>query len=357
MAKRTSRPAAKSAAKSAKAVAAKTAKPVKPAAKPAEKPARIKLHKSFKRSYREDYDRPFEAPGLISHALTAFKTVIKNWRLFLPLIILLALLNIAFVGLMNEDTFVQFQKSLDETTEGIKNGQIGTLGRSGLLLISTITTGGLSDGMTESQQVFAILLFMIGWLVTIYLLRQVLAKNKVKLRDGLYNALSPLLSTLVVAAVIFVQAIPIMIVIITYSAAVRTDFLSTPFYALIYFIFAALLILLSVYLISSSLLALVAVSAPGLYPLTALRTASDLLVSRRIKFIIRVIYLFFVLGFLWAIVMLPLISLDLWLKSVFDWLAGIPFVSIELLLMTCFSVVYASTYLYLFYRRLLDYDD
>ena len=148
-----------------------------------------------------------------------------------------------------------------------------------------------------------------------------------------------------------------MVVIITYSAAVQTDFLSTPFYALIYFIFAALLLLLSIYLISGSLIALVAVSAPGLYPMTALRTASDLLAGRRVKFIIRVLYLIFVIAVIWVVIMLPLVALDLWLKSIFDWLSGIPFVSLELLLMTCFSAVYATTYLYLFYRRLLDYDD
>lgn len=314
-------------------------------------------HRSFRRSYREDYDRPFEAPGLLSHAVTSFKIIFKNWRLFLPLILLIAILNVILVGLMNEGTFVSFQKSIDETTNGLNSGQLGTFAKSGLLLISSITTGGLSTGMTEVQQVFAILLFLITWLVTIYLLRQILAGHVIKLRDGLYNALAPLISTLIIAAVIFIEAIPIMIVIITYSAAVNTNFLSTPFYALIYVIFAALMILLSVYLISSSLIALTAVSAPGLYPFEALRTASQLLVGRRIKFIVRLFFLLVVVAIVWIVIMTPLIALDLWLKSVFDWLAGIPFVSIELLIMTCFTAVYVTTYIYLFYRRLLDYEN
>lgn len=314
-------------------------------------------HRSFKRSYREDYDRPFEAPGLLSHAIASFKLIFKNWRLFLPLAIIIIVANIALVGLMNEDTFVAFQNSVDETTAGFKNGELGTFAKSGLLLISTITTGGLSTGMTEVQQVFAVLLFIITWLVTIYLLRQRLAGHKVKLRDGLYNALTPFISTLIVVAVIFLEAIPIMIVVITYSAAVSTNFLSTPFYALIYVIFAALMLLLSVYLISSSLIALVAVSAPGLYPFVAIRSAHELLLGRRIKFIIRLIYLIIVIAVVWVVIMTPLIALDLALKSSISWLNGIPFVSIELLIMTCFTAIYATTYLYLFYRRLLDYDD
>lgn len=315
------------------------------------------LHRSFRRSYREDCERPFEAPGLLAHAVTSFKMLFKNWRLFLPFILLIAILNIALVGLMSEETYVTFQDSLNETANNIKAGELGTFARSGLLLISTITTGGLSQGMTESQQFAAVILFLVTWLVTIYLVRHRLAGHKLKLRDGLYNALAPFISTLLVIAVIFIEAIPLMIVVITYSAAVATDFLSTPFYALIYFIFAALLSILSIYLISSSLIALIAVSAPGLYPLVAVRTASDLLAGRRIKFIIRVVYLFFVLIVVWVFVMLPLIALDLVLKQAIPGLQGLPVVSFELLLMTCFSVVYSTIYLYLFYRRLLDYDN
>ena len=321
------------------------------------KAAKNPLHRSFRRSYREDYERPFEAPGLMAHAVASFKMLFKNWRLFLPFILIIVVLNIVLVGLMSEDTYVTFQNSLDETAKDIQAGELGTFARSGLLLISTITTGGLSQGMTESQQFAAIILFLVTWLVTIYLVRQRLAGHKLKLRDGLYNALAPFISTLLVVAVMFIEAIPLMMVVITYSAAVATNFLATPFYALIYFIFAALLSLLSIYLLSSSLIGLIAVSAPGLYPMVAVRTASELLAGRRIKFIIRIFYLFFVLIVIWVLVMLPLIALDLVLKQALPALQGVPVVSFELLFMTCFSTVYATIYLYLFYRRLLDYDD
>lgn len=318
---------------------------------------RVRLHRSFRRSYREDYNRELEVPGLLSHTMQTFKTIFKHWKLFVPLILLIVLLNVFLVGLMSEESYVQFQNTIDTTSKNLSVGEIGTFARSGLLLLSTITTGGLSQGMTEVQQVFAVLLFIITWLTTIYLLRHLLAGQQVKLRDGLYNALAPLLSSLVVALVIFLQAIPIMIVIITYSAAVSTDFLSTPFYALIYFIFAALLTLLSVYLISGSVIALVAVSAPGLYPMRALHTASDLIAGRRVRLIIRLFYLMITLVIVWIFVMLPLIALDLWLKSIWDWLAGFPFVSFELLIMTCFSVVYVTAYIYLYYRRMLEYEE
>lgn len=318
---------------------------------------RIRLHTSFHRSYREDYERPLDIPGLVHHAMSTFQILFKNWKIFLPLVLLISVANVVLVGLMNEDTYVQFQKSMDSNANELLDGKLGTIARSGLLLVSTITTGGLSGTMTDVQQVFAVLLFAITWLVTIWLLRHLLAGQKVKMRDGLYNALTPLISSLAIIFVIFLQLIPIMIVIITYSAAVQTDFLSTPFYALVYFIFAALLSILSIYLISSSVVALVATSAPGLYPLTALHTASDLMAGRRIKFIVRLIFLAMVLVLLWVIVMLPLITLDLWLKTKLDFLVGLPFVSVELLLMTVFTAVYVTAYVYLYYRRMLDYEN
>ncbi|MBQ6394053.1 hypothetical protein IJH74_02320 [Candidatus Saccharibacteria bacterium] len=314
------------------------------------------LHRSFRRSYREDYERPLEVPGLMYHAMESFRMIFKNWRIFLLLILFIVFANIILVGLMSENLYLKYQESLDNS---ISNSglNVGNFAKSALLLVSTVTTGGLAQGASEVQQVFATLLFLTTWLVTIYLVRHLLAGHKVKLRDGLYNALAPLISTLAIFIVVFCQLIPIFIVIIVYQSAVATDFLSTPFYALLFFIFAALLILLSLYLLSSTFLALVAVTAPGLYPMAALSNASDLIAGRRIKLIIRLIYLFFVLAVIWAVIMLPLILLDLWLKSTFDWLSGIPFVSIMLLIMTVFSVVYFSVYSYLFYRRILDYDD
>lgn len=311
-------------------------------------------HRSFRRSYHEDYARDLSAPGLLHHAMTTFQVIFKNWRLFLPLIILIALLNILLVGLMSEETYTQFQDTLDESLDGTNIGQVA---RAGLLLISTVTTGGLTQGASEVQQVFGFLLFVVLWLTTIYILRHRLAGHKLKLRDALYNALTPFISTLLIALTILVELIPIAIVVITYSAAVATNFLATPFYALVFFIFAALMIILSVYLVSGTLVALIAVSAPGLYPVVAIRTANDLIISRRIRWIIRVLFLFVVFAIIWVVIMLPLILLDLWLKNIWSWTEGIPFVSLMLLIMSVFSAVYITTYLYLFYRHMLNFDD
>lgn len=317
---------------------------------------RVQLHRSFRRSYREDCVRELELPGLLHHACTTFIKIFKNWRLFLPLLILVVALNIILVGLLSEDTYLKFQKAIDDTNNSLTQGKVGNVAKAGLLLVSTITTGGLTNGMTEVQQVFAVFLAIVVWLVTIYILRQNLVGNKIQLRDALYNALTPFISTFCVLAVVFLQLIPIFLVIIVYSTAIATEFLATPFYALLVFLFALPLVILSVYWLSSSSLALAIVTAPGLYPIVSLRVAADLVAGRRFKLIARLIYLVFVLSIIWIVTLLPIILLDLKLKPIFSWLAGIPVVPFSMLLVSCFSVIYIAAYFYLFYRRILDYD-
>ncbi len=317
----------------------------------------IHLHKSFKRSYREDYARPTKTPGLLSHAMLTFKQIFKHWRTFGLLLVLMTGLYITLVGLMSEEFYSQMQDTVESTNAELAQGELGSFAKAGLLLISTITTGGLDTGMGDVQTVFMILLFLMIWLVVIFLLRHFLAGEKPKLRDGLYNAFAPLFSTLLIFILVFVQCIPIMLVVITYSAAVMTNFLATPFYALVYFIFAALMILLSCYLLSSSLIALIAVTAPGLYPMKAVLAASDMMAGRRVKFIIRLIYLIIVVVLIYIIVMLPVILLDMWLKGMINWLKNWPIVPFFLLVVTCFVFIYLATYLYLYYRWLLEQEN
>ncbi len=315
---------------------------------------RVRLHRSFKRSYREDYLRKTKTPGLLTHAMTTFQFIFRHWRTFLPLVVLMTILYIVLVGLMTEDFYLQFQENIDATSAEMSMGKIGNFAKAGLLLIASVTTGGLDAGMDEVGTVFMIMLLLMIWLVTLFLMRHFYARSQPKLRDALYNSMGPLISTLLIFMLMIVQALPIMIVIITYSAATATGFLSTPFYALVYFIFALLMILLSAYMLAGSTMALIIVTVPGTYPLDALATASDLIAGRRTRFIIRIAYLIFVIAIVYIIAVFPVILLDLWLKSLWTWLAGWPIVPFVLLFVTCFVCIYITAYVYRYYRYLID---
>ena len=319
----------------------------------------VRLHRSFKRSYYEDYQRKTELPSLTSQANAAFKMFFKFWKIFLPLLLIFVGLYIFLIGAMSENTLADVKANVEQTNKDVADGKIGTVGKAGLTLLGIISTGGLTT-MNDAQAVIAVLLFTIIWLVTIYLARHLLAGHQeIKMRDGFYSALSPLVSTLVVGLIIFLEAVPIMLTIIVFQVALTTEFLSTPFYALLFFMFAALMITLSLYLLSSSFFAIIVVSAPGLYPLTAVRMAKNLIMGRRLRFLIRVFYVVIIVALLYLLLLMPAIILDGALKSQFAWLteSKIPFVAIIQLTITVFIFIYLSIYFYLFYRALLDYND
>ena len=319
----------------------------------------VRLHHSFKRSYYEDYQRKTELPSLTSQASAAFKMFFKFWKIFLPLLLIFVGLYIFLIGAMSENTLADVKANVEQTNKDVADGKIGTVGKAGLTLLGIISTGGLTT-MNDAQIVIAVLLFTIIWLVAIYLARHLLAGHQeIKMRDGFYSALSPLVSTLVVGLIIFLEAVPIMLTIIVFQVALTTEFLSTPFYALLFFLFAALMITLSLYLLSSSFFAIIVVSAPGLYPLTAVRMAKNLIMGRRLRFLIRVFYLVIIVALLYLLLLMPAIILDGILKAQFAWLAEskIPFVAIIQLTITVFIFIYLSIYFYLFYRALLDYND
>ena len=241
--------------------------------------------------------RGLNVPGMGQHIVEAFQMLGRNWKVFGSLLILSAVLEILAV----------------QTTE-------------------------------ETTAVFTILIFLMIWLTTIFLVRHIKAKHKVTLRDGLYNAMAPLIPTLIVFVVAVVECIPIFVLIIAYSAAVKTDFLTMPFYALMFFGFAGLMLSLSGYLLSSSLVALIAVSAPGIYPLSAFVTAAELMMGRKIRFVLRLIALMLVLAVMMAVVVLPLAALKVPMEVL----------SVIVSFVGCFGAIYMTVYLYLYYRWLLD---
>lgn len=261
---------------------------------------KLSKRKSFRRVYREDLKRELDVPGVGEHIARSFQMVFKNYKLFLPLVVL-----------------------------GV------------VLLLLTVGATGLFN---ETAGVFVILVSLMLWLTTIWLIRQIMAGHKVSLRDGLYNAMGPLVSSFVVFAVVLVECTPIFLVVIAYSAAIETGFLAAPFYALLFWGFAAVMIMISGYLLSASLVALLAVTAPGVYPFKALMMASELMRGRKMRFMIRILALGLLLLMIFTLVILPLSSL------------GVPaeVLAVVVEIVGCFGVVYMATYFYIYYRWLLE---
>jgi len=312
-------------------------------------------HRSFQRTRRRDYVRSLTLPGYWAFTTHVHQTVWKNRKTFLLLTLVYALFTAFMVGVASQDTYTTLANTLRDTGTQVFQGNMGELGKAGLLFV-TAATGGLSQTLTEVQQVYAGLLAILTWLTTVWLLRNLLAGHKVKLRDGLYNASAPLLSTVIVALVLVVQLLPLALALIGYSAALSSGLLAGGVEAMLFWIVAGLLGLLSLYWITSTFIALVVVTLPGMYPFRALKTSGDLVVGRRFRILKRILWMALVIAVAWLLVMIPVILFDTWLKGVWVAITWLPIVPFVLLGLASLTIVWSASYIYLLYRKVVADD-
>lgn len=312
-------------------------------------------HRSFRITGRRDYARSLKLPGYFSFSNHVFKTLWTNRKLFLLLSVFFALLTVSIVGLASQDSYETLVGTLEATSGGIFSGGFGEIGKASLLFLSA-STGGISQSLSEVQQVYAVIITLFTWLISVWLLRNIMAGNKVKLRDGIYSAGSPIISTLVVFLVFLVQLLPVALALIGYGAATSTGLLEGGFEAMLFWIAAALFSTLSFYWVTSTFIAMVIVTLPGMYPFKALKIAGDLVVGRRLRILLRIAWMILITVILWAITMIPIILVDKWIKSIWAFVSWVPTVPIALLAMTSLTIIWISSYIYLLYRRIVADD-
>jgi hypothetical protein len=310
-------------------------------------------HRSFRLSRRRDYVKTLELPGYIAFTHFVNKTVWANKKVFLGLAVIYLVLFSILVGIGSQENYDALAAGLEETSESVTGGDFSQVGQAGLLFF-TIATVGVTETPTEGQQILIILLGLLVWLTTVWLLRNRLAGHKVKLRDGLYNAGAPIIPLFLIALVILVQLLPILLTIIGYEAATATGLLTSGVEAMLFWFAAVFMGILSLYWITGSIFALIISTLPGMYPIKALRSSGDLVLGRRIRILLRWTWMFAVVALTWAVILIPLILIDQWLKSIWDAFAGVPVVPFALAVLATVSIIWISSYVYLLYRKVVD---
>lgn len=312
-------------------------------------------HRSFRRTRRRDYIRSLKLPGYWAFTGYVWKTLWQNKVLFIWLMLVYGLLTTLLVGMAAQDTYSELSGLLRDTGGEFFKGGWNSLGQAGLLLVSGMT-GRLNMQLTDAQQMYAVIIGLFTWLTTVWLLRAVLAGRKPKLRDGLYNAGSPVLPTFLVMLALAIQLIPVAIVVIGFTALVPFGILEGGIEAMLFWAAALLLIGLSLYWITSTLIALVVVTLPGMYPMQAIRTAGDMVIGRRVRILFRLLWLLLVVAMAWVVIMIPLILFDTWLKGVLPAIEWLPTIPVALLIMGTLTTIWTASYVYLLYRRIVDDD-
>lgn len=312
-------------------------------------------HRSFRRTLRRDYARSLKLPGYWSFTNIVRKTLWQHRKVFGWMIVIYAILTVGLVGLASQDAYVELSNTLRETSGEVFKGNWGELGKAGLLLV-TGATGELNMTLTEAQQIYAVIVIFFTWLTTVWLLRAMLAGKKPRLRDGLYNAGAPVLPTLLIGGLLMLQLLPAVAVVLGYVALAPFGILEGGVESMIFSAAALLLIILSLYWITSTLIAMIVITLPGQYPMQAIRAAGDLVVGRRLRILLRLLWLALTVVLSWAVIMIPIILFDTWLKGMFPAINWLPLVPIALLVLGTVTVVWAAGYIYLLYRRIVNDD-
>lgn len=300
-------------------------------------------HRSFKITPTRAYKKGGPVIKVWPLVAGSFALIWREKRLLIGLTLLFALTSYVVVGGISQLNFVD----LRQATQELFSGNIGALG-SVATLFSAAVTGGLNPTANQSQQFLSVVLAFLMWLVLLWVLRRRLSGQPTSMREALYNAGAPIIPSMLVLTAILIQLFPAVVGVIGSLLTLSGAWFQGGVESMLVCAAGLLLVLLSMYWIAGSATAMVIVTIPGMYPWRALAAASDLVIGQRWKIAIRLIVLVIVVFAVWALVLVPGLLLDGWLK--FNWL---PLIPILVQLLGAFTLTYAVTYVYKMYRSMI----
>ena len=318
-------------------------------------------HRSFRLTRRRDYVRPLKIAGYWSLAGNVFRLIFDNKKIFFKIIAIIFIFNTILIGLLDQDFLNSLNDVIESTSGGFFSGGWGEIGKAGLIIISTFSTGGLIQSPNSSQQIIMFLIALFSWLSVVQICRSIFSGRKnILIRDIIYSCGAPVVPIAVIVVIILVQMIPLFIGLIVSSAASLTQFANAGIEQMLFAAAIFLLFSLSIYWATGSVFALIIATNQNsetiIYPGQALKIAGDMVSQRRLAILFRLFWCVFILSLVWVVILAPVMILINSLKSSVGFLAHLPIVQVLMVILTAFSLVFFAVYLYMLYRKILDND-
>lgn len=265
------------------------------------------------------------------------RTLWQHPKLFLGILFWYGFINIVFIqGLSTGGDVSSVKNALDNVYNGGLGHVMSGLGSFAYLLsTSTSSSSGASAGL------FQFFWVVIVSLAFIWTLRQVHAKQKVRIRDGFYHGVYPLIPVMLVLFVIGAECIPFIVGGSIFSAVINNGIATSGIQIAIWALMFLLLTAISIYLICSSFFALYIACLPDVAPMQALRSARQLVAARRWTALRKILFLPFVLVLVNVLIMLPIIMV---IPAAATWIFAV---------VMMFNLAIAHSYYYALYRSLL----
>jgi hypothetical protein len=206
----------------------------------------------------------------------AFRNIRSVWRPLMAVVLIYGLLNAYFVQGLSAPLDVG----------DLKEDVSSLLGDGASSLVTNLTVfGALATSTTQSQtevgNIYQTLFLLVTSLVTIWLLRQAALGNRASAKQAYYNGVYALVPFSFVLLYIGLQLIPMRISSELYKLTVGAGLAVTAYEVVLWTLLCFLLALWSLYLVTSSIFALLIVTLPNTTPMVAIRSAKDLVEFRR----------------------------------------------------------------------------
>jgi hypothetical protein len=300
-------------------------------------PRRLKPHKYGFWRIDKRQKHPVKLPNSWRLLRMTAQTLWRHRWLFVGITLIYGLLNLVLVqGLANNTELTSLKTSLQQAFGGKGSAITSSLG---VFVVLVSSAGNSSSNTAGAYQIF---LLLIVSLAVIWSLRQVLAGIKVRIRDAYYNGMYPLVPFILVVLVIGLQLIPLILGASIYSTVVNNGIAVYGVEKALWLVLFVSLVLISLWLLSSSLFALYIVTLPSMTPLKALRSARKLVRHRRWTVLRKILVLPIILLVIAAGIMLPIILL---VTVLAQWI---------FFLLTMLAVAAVHAYMYTLYRELLN---
>ena len=303
----------------------------------------VSPHRSFYLTTHAQAIRQINISGYGRFVTEVWRMVRDNWLIYLKITLLMTLAIIAVVGVSNAHS------NYVDTREAMEKVDLHPLlKQAGLVTQAIITSLTVTDA---NRQAATFIIVAVAWLSLIFIARRVYSGNQLRLRDAIYSAGTPLVPMMVLLVAVLVQLLPLALVLISYSAITGAGYINQGIAIenmAAWCVILAVLVL-TIYWMVTSLLTLVSVTIPGLYPMRAYYETSIQVAGRRVKILFRILMMFLPLLALWALVLIPTVLLDSILKP-----KTFPVVQLVVSLLAAISCTWVSAYMYVLYRRILD---
>jgi len=310
--------------------------PAIPARSKSKRALKTPAYKSFRLSKRIKHPAP-KLPKARQLARQSLGVLWRHKRVFTGIMAVFAVLYVVFVrGLAGTD-LATFRESLQDS-EGFAGVQVA----QGLGMVAYLF-GNVSSAESEIAGAYQLLLLSLVSMALIWTFRQMYADKprRVTVKQAYYTGTAPFVRYLIINAVIGLQLVPALLGMAIYQQVLGAGLAATSAESFIWLALLVMTLLLSFYMVSSSIFALFIVTLPDVTPMQALRSARELVHFRRWEVMRKVAFMPLMLILVGMVAFLPIV---LYATPVADVLFSVAAIA---------AVAIINSYMYQLYRSLL----